>query len=475
MAIGTQKLHRLLSALLTPDKRGGIMPRLLISEACYSSARAKPNNFKKFLSACCMSFVLSSISAVAADEATLMALPLYSPQSLEYLGGFNFPTSANGVSDSGYAQGPIAVGPNGDTLFLAGFSGAQAIAEFNIPALINSNSTKNFNRATHKQKYSSVLNRASGGNGQALDTIGGLAYVNNQLLINAFVYYDAGGTVTNTTLAVRNPADLASSEIRGYFSLAPAAHASGWITPIPSAWQSVLGGTYITGFSSGVPIINRLSVGPSAFVFSPDQPRLADQSPGKITTKTLLDYSLDHPLGYHNQTTYSDPNSYLYNMKLTNNLWTHMSSAVIGFIVPGTRTYLVIGNTGGLTSGIGYKATQETGYVCPGGCSYNSKDYYNYYWAYDLKDMLKVMRGEIKPYEAMPYTYGKLNLPIGYKLLIGGSFDPAKGIVYLAAGQADIVEYYNGPSVLAFRVTAGSSTPQVSPPNPPQQPQGQVL
>lgn len=430
-------------------------------------------NLKKLFVACCLGVALHSTTAVAADEATLTALPLFSKQSLQYLGGFSFSNTTSGVSDASYAQGPIAVGPNGDTIFLVGYAGAQGVAEFNIPALVNSTSTANFNRATYKQKFSKVLNRASGGNPQALDSIGGMAYINDQLLINTYVYYDAGGTVTNTTLAVRNPSDLANSEIRGFFSLAPAAHAAGWITPIPGEWQSLLGGTYITGFSSGIPIINRLSVGPSAFTFSPDQPRLADQSPGKISTKTLLDFNLDHPLGYDMQSTYSDSNSYLYNMKLTNNLWTHMSSAVVGFIVPGTRTYLTIGNTGGLTSGIGYKATQETGEVCPGGCAYNSKDYYNYYWAWDLRDMLKVMRGEIKSYEVMPHAYGRLDLPIGYKLLIGGSFDAKKGIVYLTAAQADSVEYYRGPSVLAYKVSAGST--QLAPPSPPSQPQGQAL
>src|SRR5690606_9476170 len=115
------------------------------------------------------------------------------------------------------------------------------------------------------------------------------AYVNGQLMVNTYVYYDAAVSATHTTLVVKNAASLATSSVGGYYSYSARAHATGWISSIPQEWRAVLGGTYITGDSSGKAIISRLSVGPSAFVFDPTNPLLGNLSPSSVSLTKIAD------------------------------------------------------------------------------------------------------------------------------------------------------------------------------------------
>lgn len=406
-----------------------------------------------------------SNSAEAATLATLQSLPRYDIGSLQYVGGFKFPSGTLGESDASYAEGQIALGSGGSTMYLVGNVNQQAIGEFKIPTLINSLSAKDFNTASVVQNFSRVLSRPETGNPQAMDRIGGMEYLNGQLVVNTYIYYDAPATATQTTLVIKDATKLSTSAVAGYHSFSPHAHASGWMSPIPTEWQAALGGTYIAGNSSGVPIISRLSVGPTAFVFDPTNPLLGNLSPSNISMSTLMDFSLDHAMGIGSQTF----NDYMYNVSKTNTLWSHLSRASYGFIVPGTRTYMVVGYNGGMTSGIGYKATQENGYVCPGACAYLSTDYSNYYWLFDLNDMLKVKAGQLPAYQMLPYAYGKLNLPYaqnGYNEIIGADFDSSKGLLYLSLQSGDRLDYGWNPSVVAFKLTTAVSA-TASPPSAP--------
>ena len=197
------------------------------------------------------------------------------------------------------------------------------------------------------QSFTTVLGRAKSGNTQNIDRIGGLQYVNGsngpELLVNAFEYYDADGDVTHTTLAIRDATDLANSPVDGFFQLPGGAHASGWFSPVPTDWREIVGGAFITGFSSGWPIISRLSVGPAAFSFDPFAIVGADPVVDPIETTTLLDYALTQE--------WIDPAEKqlaedLDNASGTNDLWTHISRATFGFIAPGTRSYIVFGDSG---------------------------------------------------------------------------------------------------------------------------------
>lgn len=398
----------------------------------------------------------TSMQLCYAGSFSPLTLPLITTDRFEYIGGFRIPSGTFGDSAAAYAEGPITVGPNGKTIFIVGRSVHQAIAEFSIPELTSSNDVADLNIASVVQPFTKVLGRPETGNPQKMDRIGGMEYVDGELIVNTYLYYDAPANATHTTLVVRDAANLDGASVDGYYGYQARAHASGWISPIPRNLQGLLGGTHITGHSSGSPIISRHSVGPSAFVINPNQHIIGGSAVSTIPTSTLLDFSLEHPLGDST----NKGASHLDNIDLTNDLWTRISSASYGFIVPGTRTYVTIGYSGGHTSGVGYKITQDNGTLCGGPCSYVAADNYNYYWLWDINDLMAVKNGQKNSYEIIPYSYGKFDTPFqppsGLNKIIGGAFDSVTSILYLTLKDADRKQnvYEPNPVIIAYKLPA---------------------
>lgn len=382
-----------------------------------------------------------------ADAADPEDLPLFAIDDMVYTGAFRIPADTYGESSINYSQGPLAYDAGNHSIFIVGHAHHQAIAEFSVPEIVLSYDVASLNMATAPdQSFSQVLDRASGGNPQNLNRIGGLILVSGangpELLVNAYEYYDAPGDNTQTSLVVRDPSDLAGSAVDGMFTLdGGAGHTSGWLSPIPDEWQDLLGGTHITGQSSGIPIISRTSVGPSAFAFDPLDMVGADDVPDPVPTVTLLDFSLNDPL--------SDD---LSNSTLTNDIWTHLSRAVYGFIVPNTRTYVTLGHSGGHYSGVCYKCTQDDGTTCGGYCAPDPEDYYHYYWLWDVSDLLAVKEGRMAAHEVRPYDYGVFPTPFDADYLGGGSFDPASGLLYITVQKGDSLQgtYARPPLVVVY-------------------------
>jgi len=374
------------------------------------------------------------------------SLPLFEMSDMLYQGAFRLPASNYGNSDLNYAEGPIEYNSTNHSLFIVGHSYQQAIAEFSIPDLVDG-PLDQLNFGTNLQPFASHLGAAVCGNTQNIDRVGGMKMVSGRLLVNAYEYYDADGAVTHTTLAIENPSDLTNSAVKGYFELAGGAgHTAGWISEIPQVWQGLLGGTHITGQSSGIPIISRTSVGPSAFAFSPAGALSDCEDPG-IPTVRLLDFSLGEPLS-----------SDLYNGSGENDIWTHLSRATYGLIVPGTRTYLTVGFSGGHQSGVCYKCTQDNDNLCGGYCAPEAADYAQYYWLWDLNDLLAVKNGEMESYDVTPYDYGPWSSAFdnGLREIGGGAFDAENGILYLTIQRADTEQgpYSNPPVIVAYQIAS---------------------
>jgi hypothetical protein len=400
--------------------------------------------------------VLATVTATAADSdaaAPLKKLPLLRVQDFQYEGAFRLPSRKYGASDLNFSAGPIAFNPDRQSLFIVGHSHQQAIAEFAIPELVDSAVLTELNMAGDPlQPFATVLNRASGGNPQGNNRIGGMLYVAGldgpQLLVNAYEYYDAPGDNTLSMLVVRDANDLAESDVDGYFQVQGGpGHTAGWMSPIPGPWQSALGGDFLTGNSGGIPIISRTSVGPSAFVFNPLDVVGQKSVTSPVATIRLLDFSLAHRL--HDD---------LSNESRENDLWNHLSRAVYGVIVPGTRTYATFGHSGGNVSGVGYKIVQDNDRRTGGYSSYAVKDNYHYYWLWDLNDLVRVRAGEMEPHEVRPYEHGVFRTPFSDSShqLGGGAFDASTGRIYLTAQKADGEQgrYANPPVVMAYRATS---------------------
>lgn len=341
-----------------------------------------------------------------------------------YEGAFTV-SYADDVSNTGYIEGKIAYDRNRNSIFLDSHTYEDAIGEFSLPSVLST--TKEINDlplAVPVQGFSTVLDRSKTGNSQKLDNIGALALVDGSLWIQAYEFYDAPADNTDTTLIIRSPSNLENSEVDGFFQMEGAAKTISYISKIPLEWQESLQGEYLAGNGGGVPINSRLSIGPSLYAFSPTS---ASGNSGVIPTKEWLSYPLLNALSTKLYTFRDDSGPWdSYNrtgmnsdFEQSNRLWTEASSAAFAFIMPGTSTFVVIGESGMHESGGGYKITQTDGTLCPGGCAYDPKDQYPYYWLYDLKEIIRADHS----YDPLPYEYGKFDnhFPNGFPT--GGTFD----------------------------------------------------
>ncbi len=405
-------------------------------------------------------------------------LPLLQFSDLQYEGAFIVPADVFGESSSNYAAGIFTLSADKEGFFLAGHNVEGAIAEFEMPDLINSDSLQDLQYATIRQDFKSLMYLTPDGNPQGIDRIAGMKVVGNKLFVNAIEYYDAPADNTHTTFVVEVADSLATSQLTGYYHVTGQAHAGGWISEVPNEWSSAFGGDYIMGNSSKYAINSRSTMGVSAFVFDPAD--LINNITTPIPSTTLLDYDLADPL-------YADYSAYandLYNLVEvngstppghtfadadaivgTNALWTADSQASFGFIIPGTRTYMSIGSSGGHNSGIGYKPTQNNGNLCGGPCPYDADDVYNYYWLWDLDDLVDVKNGVINQYDVRPYDYGVFEVPFQYDDyysapefhgIVGGDFDSEKGILYLTIfdGGATGSPYAKNPVIAAYSISS---------------------
>jgi len=392
----------------------------------------------------CLFCALFSLSVFISNSQEIEDLPLFDITQLTYKGAFRIEAKDQGISSINYCQGPIAYNADNHSLYVVGSSNQQAIAEYPIPEIIESKKLSELAISeTPIQVFTQVLSKTSDGNPEEINTIGGLYYYNKggqgKLVVNGYVYYDAARDTNVSTFVINDANAIEASSADGYFGFdGGAGHTSGWISPIPKLLQEALGGSHITGQSSGIPIITRLTVGPSAFAF--DMKDVLNAS-STIPTSRLLDFSFQNPL-------HED----LSNSTRNNDIWTHLSRVNYGVIVPGTRTYLTIGYSGGHESGICYKCHQDNGIICHGRCSLAVDDNYQFYWLWDVKDLLAVKEGTIQSYEVRPYDFGKLNTPFqagGHKKISGGSFDQKTGDLYLTVDRGDTEQgFYDRPPVV---------------------------
>jgi len=383
----------------------------------------------------------SSEADASSGDVDPTALPLFTLDRLQYLGAFGIPVD--------YSPGTIGFNPKNHSLFIAGHAQQASVGEYAIPELLDRDDVHDLNWSEQAlQACVDMVARPPEGNPEGANRIDGLLVFDGQLLVNTENWYDAGGTRQDTTLVVRDPADLAGSSIDGYFELEGRAHAGGYLSPVPTEWQSMVGGTHVTGWSAVTSIISRHSVGPSLFVFDPrtitDSP---DGSSGPIATRRWMDFP-------HADRHYLGADALTVQEGSAPALWNFLSGAVYGFIVPGTRTFAAFGSSGGVDSGIGYKIHSEDwpDGSCGGYCAYDRDDYYNYYWFFDLNDIV----GAANPWDPRPYAYGRWSLPFdgqGRFGISGGAFDPEEKVLYLSlsnAGQRG--EYDRPPLILGYRL-----------------------
>ncbi len=352
-----------------------------------------------------------------------------------YRGAFRVSSQDYGASSSNYAVGTLAYNRANRSLFIVGHSHDNAIAEFTIPNQLGTSRSLSSLPVVDKprQPFTTVLDRVS--NPDALDRITGLYVLDNSLVVNAERWYDASGGARDTTLVISNANDL-DGQVTGMHKMEGGAKAAGYMSPVPSEWQSTVGGSILSGWASNYSIISRYSQGPS--LFGLDAGSIKRTSPGPIATNTQMVFPENSPLASNARETKRGTAS---------PTWNFLSRGVYGFIVPGTRTFAVVGSSGGIDSGIGYKITQDNGNLCGGYCSYKAADVYNYYWLFDLDEIASAK----DPSSPRPYDSGRWSVPFdgnGQHRINGATFDPESSTLYMSLDEAGQVGSYDRPPVI---------------------------
>lgn len=392
-----------------------------------------------------ISVALSAVLSVACATQPVSSnhpTRLLQQSDFAYRGSFLLPSDSFGESSVNWSPGVIEV--NGDSLFIVGNDQDDAIAEFQLPA-IRVAPTDWIVAQPPEQGFNKVFNRLSR-NTENLDQITGMELQGDSLVLNTIEYYDAPADNRLTTLIINNPDNLSSSTVAGPYAMRGSARASGWISRVPPEWQSSLGCTHISGASSGGPIIARHSVGPSAFCVNLSEV-VASPKKKRIDARELLGFSLRYPL-----------RDDLFNESGDNKLWTHISNATYGFIVPGTSTYATFGNSGGHASGLGYKLKRPDGSACPGYCANDPSDSTRFFWLWDVRDLWRVARGGKAASQIEPYAWGEWPLPFGVPdtaRLGGASYDESTGVLYVTLLNvfSNREPGKNPPIVLSYTIT----------------------
>ena len=354
---------------------------------------------------------------------------------ISYEGAFNLPEGQNGTSFA-YADNRIQFNPANNSLFIASACG---VAEVGIPTLVNSSDITVLNTGTVMQKCVDFSGSLSGWDA-SWDSQGwvwgGFLLADNKLYGTIYGYYDADGqqSVSHYFLSSTNLSTSAKSGLYKVGNLNPGFY-DGYMGPIPSEWQTALGGSYFTG-NCCIAIISRSSYGPAAFAFNPAD--VGVQDPAPVTP--LVYYDADGQLAYHD----------------TQNRLFNLTSSVVGMVIPdNTRTALFVGS-----QGIGpycYGTPEE----CNDPASeYKSPHAYPYIyqaWAYDLNDFAAVKSGAKTPQSIKPYAVWRLNLKYeaddGHQVY-GAAWDPATRRIYIDVhGPNSIGE----PLIYAVKVASHST------------------
>jgi len=276
--------------------------------------------------------------------------------------------------------------------------------------------------------------------------IGGMCVVNEKLVGTLYGMY-----VSDTSMAplwVLDGTDLDGDGIRGMWDSPniDGSHYAGWISPIPSEYQSALRGTHLFGMSQGnLRSLNfRGSNGPSLFTYDFNAPSsITGASPPANGTPLDMNRFMDFGI-YGLSADQNAPGA----------IWTNISEAYYGFIIPGTRTYAVFGYSGGHKNGVNYGDASWLGVK-----SYYANDrtdYDNHYWLFDLDDILNASDpGSPRPYEhgSMDTAWHEDGEPYRSPyagFIRGGSYDPVNKILYLVAHDAEPQSHRNSESSLSI-------------------------
>lgn len=382
--------------------------------------------------------------------------PLVQKANLVYEGAFRLPQiPCESGSDACFGWGGIALAYDAahNSLYLVGNPQGELTAEVSIPPLVNSTNLSDLNTATLIQPFTDAANgrrNAVNPTDPNAQLIAGQLVYDGRLILAIESYYDGDGTQTTSHFA--RSLDLASatpfvgpitvgSQYPGFVS--------GYMTTIPSEWQSLFGGPALTG-NCCLNIIAEQSNGPAISVFDPDKIGVSNPVPAVAL------------VGYPHYAALATP-------------WNTQSDLFNGTTIitgvafpPGTRSVLFFGRqgTGPFCYGPGTSDPSLAGTIVTGTASEpwcldpadsdkgtHAYPYAYQVWAYDANDFLAVKNGSKRQYDVRPYAVWSFHLPFenaqGPHKLGGTAYDQKNGLIYVSQECADTA---CNPIIHAFKV-----------------------
>lgn len=422
-------------------------------------------------------------TARAADAPAPTAEPLLYPSNLVYIGSFRLPNGPTNQTTFAFGGDGLGYDPTHNALFITGHTWYQYTGEVSIPTPVNTTNVSALPTATLLQPLTDALEGNIGainpGDTASL-RIGGYLVYNNTLIISAYTYYD--GNASQIASHFIRPLNLSTTgQVQGPYRVGPLypGFVNGYMTSVPTEWQSILGGPALTG-NCCLNIISVQSSGPSISIFNPAQLGVSTPTPAT----ELLGYPFAHPLSAYGAT-FTQPTSE--NAPSTGNYF-NGTTRITGTVFPnGTRTILFFGRQGlgNFCYGEGTANAALAGQPADGGADLwcydpvtSSKGTHAYpytyeVWAYDADDLLKVKEGKEAPYDVKPYAVWALNPPIQPNNLdhIGGAaYDPATNRIYVAQ---ECVDTNCAPIIDVYKVSTNIQSNASTTPSPPKNTQVQ--
>jgi hypothetical protein len=363
------------------------------------------------LKACLAPVCILGVAVIGTGLDAQVSAPRVQKSNMVRLGSFKVPSGINaGSAGEGFEYGGTALGynPTRNSLFITGHDWDQLSGEISIPSIGGTASLLQSPTDPFEGKVGSI--------GSGTYKTGGHFVHNGQLYVTAYIYYDGSGAQTLSHFV--RPVDLNSKgNVKGPYRVGSmnAGFYSGYMTAVPSAWRSALGGPALTG-NCCLSIISRTSYGPAAFAFDP----AAVGSSSNITSPLVYYDSSHQTLG-----TYGASGS---------NPEFNGTTRIRGVVFPeGTSTVLFIGNTGlgnycyGEGSACGDPADTSKGE--------HAYPYAPYVWAYDANDLAAVKAGSKQAWQVVPYATWQLDFSA--KDVGGAAYDPATNRIYVSAQYGD--------------------------------------
>lgn len=347
----------------------------------------------------------------------------------------------------------LALGNSTGKIFTTGLL-EDSWAEYTIPALSTSTNVNDLNICTLEQSHKFCDPPAKP---VANFRVFGGGIVNGNFISSINDFYGSAGTSLQNIMRYSNSANLSTSTQYGSFQMTGAATNFGDVIPIPSEYQAAnkLNGTHcVVGGGASMGIDARKNMGISVWAFTDTALTSETANDAAVTAHALADFPFagDVAMGGFTQAQYSSGA-----VGTAPEIWNHISHSGGAFFVPGTRTLMVTGHNWTGQTEILYHGTALQGHLYAGYGPYDATDCDNWYWLYDVDDLIAVSQGLVAASSIAPYEHGAFyNSPfdnaffegdsIPTSLITGGMWDPTANIFYLNSRRGAAGRFAGSPT-----------------------------